>query len=482
MTARRDHLRPVPAGGPRRAVLYRRVSALMGRSGEQFMSPDLQLHAMRDMARRRDLVEVEVIDDIDVSGRTFARDGIQRVLAMARHREIDVVAFYDLARLGRNVKESLRVIEELRDLGVAVMSANEQIDDSPEGQFQLTIWLGLAQLYSDQIGRRWREVQAHRASRGLAQGPAPLGLQKEAGRLVPDDLAPAVARVFRDYAAGRLISHVARDFSLARGKRTDLVVIKRMLANPVYVGQVRLGGQLFPGAHDPLVTQAVWRRVQQRLEIDAHTPARILSGENPLAGLVICAHCLRRMRMQAENRAAGIVRLRCDGKDKIGDCRGPGAPLLADVEAAIVAKLREEYAGVALDLGKIEERRARASLAKVDASRLRREVDRFDAALRKLREEWATTGMTAAEYTELRRQLEQDRASVVVALAEAERQSGPVLPRGRVPVTAAILDRWDRLTAEEKRRALLRTVRVATLRQAERWREPVADRLDVDLL
>lgn len=476
------HLRPVPADGPRRAVLYRRVSALMGREGERFMSPDLQLGAMRDMARRRDLLEVRVIDDIDVSGRTFVRSGIQQVLEMARRREIDVVAFYDLARLGRNVRESLRVIEELRDLGVAVMSANEQIDDSPEGQFQLTIWLGLAQLYSDQIGRRWREVQAHRAGRGLAHGPAPLGYRRQDGKLVADDLGPAVAKAFRDYAAGQLVSRIARDFSVARGRRTDLVVVKRMLANPVYVGQVRLGANTFPGEHQPLVTQPLWQRVQRRLEQDGRTPSRLLGGDNPLAGLVLCAHCHRRMRMQAENRAAGIVRLRCDGKDKLNDCTGPGAPLLVDVEAAIVAKLREEIGAEQVDVGKVVERRARATRARTDSARLRRERDAIDAALSKLNREWAATGMSNDERDMTARDLRADREALSVAIDQAERVVAAAPRRGQVPVSMGLLDRWDRLTVEEKRRTLLATVRVATLRQATRWREPVVDRLDVDLL
>lgn len=479
-------LRAVPDPNGRRTVFYRRVSALMGRGGDQFISPDLQLAAMRDMARRRDLLEVQVVDDIDVSGRTFQRAGIQRVLDLARRRELDVVAVYDLSRLGRNTAESLRVIGELRDLGVAVMSTVEQIDDSPEGQFQLGIWLGLAQLRSDQIARTWRDVHRHRASKGLAHGPAPLGYVRVGGRLEVDEVfAPAVRRVFRDYAHGAAVRSIARSFTATTGRRVELVTVKRMLRNPVYVGQVRLAGETFAGVHEPLVGRELWLRVQRRLERDGLTPSRLLTGENPLAGLVLCAHCHRRMRMHSgrENGVDGpVVRLRCPGKDEVGDCVGPGAPLLAHVEAAIVAKLRTVRGADELDVAGVLERRARAGRARVDASRLRRQRDEMDAALAKLAREWATTGMPATEYQATAAGLRRDRDEVLLALAESERVVDAVPRSGRMAVSSALLDRWDRLTSEEKRRTLLATVRVATFRQATRWREPVADRLDVDLI
>src|SRR5207248_2721737 len=147
--------------------------------------------AMRDLAARRGLREVMVVEDIDVSGRTFQRAGIQRILEMARSREVDVVALYDLSRLGRNTAESLRTIKELRELGVSVVSTVEQIDDTPEGQFQLGVFLGMAQLYSDQVGRRWQQVITHRAEQGRVHASRPAVGYRRVGRDIEPD--PTVA-------------------------------------------------------------------------------------------------------------------------------------------------------------------------------------------------------------------------------------------------------------------------------------------------
>jgi site-specific DNA recombinase len=111
---------------PRRVVAYRRVSALMGRGGDDFHSPDVQLQAIRRVTTG--MVEVAVIDDIDRTGRHFAREGIDKIRALAEAGHLDVLAVYDVSRLGRNVRESLAFLSRLADRGVTIVSACEQVD------------------------------------------------------------------------------------------------------------------------------------------------------------------------------------------------------------------------------------------------------------------------------------------------------------------------------------------------------------------
>lgn len=152
-----------------------RVSALMGREGETFHSPDLQTAALRRHVGPLGLREVGVVSDLDRTGRTFSREGLDEIRRMVDAGQVDVVAVYDLSRLGRNVREALEFIKWLDDRGVSVVSTVEKIDDSPEGKFFLTQFLGMAQLYSDQIGRRWAEVIAARARQGHHHSGVPRG-------------------------------------------------------------------------------------------------------------------------------------------------------------------------------------------------------------------------------------------------------------------------------------------------------------------
>lgn len=478
-------LRAVPEGGGNRAVLYIRVSALMGRDGEDFHSPAMQTKAARDLIGRRGLREVEVVEDIDVSGRTFARAGIQRVLALARARQIDVVALYDLSRLGRNTAESLRTIAELRDLGVSVVSTVEQIDDTPEGQFQLGVFLGMAQLYSDQISRRWRQVIEHRHEQGLFHGSVPpTGYRRDGRMIVPDPvLAPLVVEVFTRYAAGERIWTIAQSWRSATGRNSVYVVLKRMLANPVYVGRVELNGRVLPGVHEPLVSEAVWRRVQARLAADARTPSRRLAVANSLAGLVVCDQCDRPLQMHYDKkrRVGGGAVLQCRGARELRDCRGPGAPLLEEVEAAVLDEIDAELAGITLDLDASRaERRAQHARATVDVRRLRKQLAETDAALGRLAADRARRVITVEEHATAVGLLREERERLAGTLAAAERvKAAPVRPEGVVRLARALRGRWPRMTAEEKNVALRQVVEQVRVARAVSYRQPVVERVEV---
>ena len=358
-------LTTVPQPSGQRAVAYLRVSAVMGRRG---------------------LVEVDVIRDIDVSGRHFNREGLNRVLAMARARQVDVVALYDLSRLGRNTGESLRVITELRAMGVSIASTVEQIDDTPEGQFMLGQFLGMAQLYSDQLGRRWSENARWRAEQGRYHGSRPpLGYLLVPGKgLEPDPvLGPRIVDVFTRYAAGARMADIVAAFNRARppGEASSAHVLKRALRNPVYVGRVRLHGLEHAGVHEPLVDAALWGRVQQRLEQDRTVPPRRLAVAYSLTGLVVCDGCGYRLTMAAPGRARAArgdgPRAECNRHARFHDCpsAGVGRPAVADIEQAVLDLVRARAAALRLDPAVRASRAAGKARAAADVRRLTRDLE-----------------------------------------------------------------------------------------------------------
>jgi site-specific DNA recombinase len=275
--ARRKRKAPTgDAGG--RVVLYVRVSELMGRGGETFHSPEIQITEMRQAATRSGLKEVAVVDDIDVSGQTFSRRGIDQIRTMVEHGQVDVVAVHDLSRLGRNLAESLTFIRWLRDRDVAIMSAQERIDDSPEGQYMIGQWLALAELVGAQIGRKWAQVIRRLAENGQHHGVLPTGYHRVDGALeVHPVMGPAITRAFADYAGNRPMGAILDDLAAANGRRLWRSSVKTMLRRRVYLGRVQLDSKLggmvdAPGRHQPLTDQETWDLVQARLDRDAKLP------------------------------------------------------------------------------------------------------------------------------------------------------------------------------------------------------------------
>lgn len=479
---------------PGRAVIYRRVSALMGRGGDDFHSPDLQSAAVRRHLGPLGLREVGVVDDIDVTGRTFAREGLDKIRAMVENREVDVIAVYDLSRLGRNAGEALRFIKWLRDHNVGIISTVEKIDDSPEGQFILGQFLLLAEMYSNQLGRRWSELIAHRARAGKAHGAVlPIGYQRGPDGIEVDPvLGPAVTDVFRRYADGEPGSALARRLAAARGTPTRLQQVKRLLTNPFYLGKVALwGGKtrtskskpilLVDGEHPALVGQDIWDRVQDRARRASYTPARLLAVSHELVSLVFCGHCEQRMqRHEAPEKGHRTVRLRCGQHlAKSGGCEGCGAPRLDEVVEVVLDRLRKRVARIRQDatsLLVVDSERARAA---GDIARLEHEIAETRRAETRVTDGWARGKVTDESYRTLTAQYQAQEKELRAQVDELRRVSDRPASAAYVTLVEKLLAMWPRMDAEQRNRALRDVILRVVVRRSERWREPVDDRVEV---
>lgn len=481
------HLSPVPDQGDR-TVLYVRVSALMGRDGETFHSPELQTRAMRDLISRRGLREVAVVEDIDVSGRTFAREGIQRILIMARAHQVDVVALYDLSRLGRNTAESLRTIAELRELGVTVVSTIEQIDDTPEGQFQLGVFLGMAQLYSDQISRRWTQVHDHRASQGLDHGgAAPLGyVRGSGGQLAVDPVwGPRVREIFQRYANGDTLRQISIDMIAIGCPVRSVPGYRGILTSPVYRGMLMRRGVAIPARHERLIGDALWRKVQRRRARDAQTPSRVLERTWSLAGLVWCVHCDGRIKKHTSvSHRGGVTRrsvgLVCARRSETGNCEGIGAPRLAAVEAEVLVKVRERVSLGVVDEGGRLDAKARKATARSEATRLRREITALERALGRHAAARAKGTLSDAAYVAGAKELEDSMRELHARLDAAEAVEDVVTPRQSHRAMERLLELWGEAAPVERGMLLAPIVRAVRVRRAEYVKEPISDRVDVE--
>lgn len=480
-------LRSVPGPESRRTVFYIRISKLGDRHGDAFHSPALQLEAMQRVADARGLLHVATVEDIDKTGRTFAREGVQKVMAMARAGEIDVVAVLNLSRFGRAAGESLRYISDLRDLGVRIVSTTENIDDSPEGQYLLGTFLGMAQLYSDQVGRQWQQVITRRAQQGRFHGSNPptgyrLLPRAEGGGLIPDPvMAEQVAEAFARYARGHLVSHIARDLADRKGGALAVVTLKQMLRNPVYIGLVSMNGVDYPGLHVPLVERPVWDAVQRRLARDAQTPSRALATAHSLAGLVKCAHCGHSLHLHVEPARPGktkqdVARLMCRKtiSGRKNPCQGVGYPPVGKVEAALLPALAAHLDR--LDSGRMDDpvwlnAHGRRKQAGKDITAARKELVKVEAGLLNLTRAHALGDVTKAAYDLTAPDLERQADALRRQVEDSQEVQAAPPPRELVKAGRALLAAWGPLTVSERNRALRMFIVKVEVRRAAVWRE-----------
>lgn len=438
-----------------RAWVYGRVSELMGRTGDTFHAPEMYEKDGEAYAASRGWEIVGRSLDLDRTGTNFNREHYIAAYEAAGRGEYDVLIVPNISRFGRNVFESLRHIAQLREWGVKVVSCTEPFDETPYGEYMLIQRLNDAQLYSRQVGENWRKVHRHLLERGQHHGRAPFGYRRESvtdpdtgkvlrhrGPLLVDDEAAGVVRdVFAAYADGLPGAEVIRLLRSRSRLRTNRGNLRKLLGNVAYIGQVQYGGQVRPGAHERIVDDATWDRVQARLRVDAGRAPRDVAPSHALSGAVRCGECGGSVERNFDGRSK-VWRLRCSNRTYYRTCDGVGAPRYDDVERVVLSRLIAWAGHVAArpprpravdnpeklrrQLTGLAEKRKRLALAYADG---------MDAEVYK-----TADGELAATYDALLDKL--DRLAVATPPAE-----------GAIKV-AALAGVWGDLTGAERAQAL----------------------------
>lgn len=299
-------LRAVP-DAPLRAVDYRRVSMVGSR--EEVISPEIQGATNSDRAARDGWEVVDVLTDIDRTGRDFTRDGIQQAIAGVEEGRWQIIVVYKYDRFGRNVRDSLVNIARVEEAGGRVVSATEPFDaETAVGKYGRTNLLAVAELQSDLIGEGWRAAHRHRLARGLPHTMRPrFGYRIVDGAFEPDpETGPLLVECYRRYIAGETPRRIA-DWLNAMGSRTtagrrwSANTLRPLLASGFAAGYLysRKTGQHTDGAHEPLIDQRTWKAYQRRHDEVTMTPPRTRGRPRPLTGLVVCRECGAAMRWWA---------------------------------------------------------------------------------------------------------------------------------------------------------------------------------------
>ena len=128
------------------AVIYARYSS--DRQTEQ--SIEGQLRDCYEYAQRNDIVVVDKYIDRAMTGTNDNREDFQRMLKDSDKKAWDYVLVYKLDRFSRNKYESAIHKKTLKDNGVKVLSAMENIPDTPEGIILESLLEGMNVYYSEE--------------------------------------------------------------------------------------------------------------------------------------------------------------------------------------------------------------------------------------------------------------------------------------------------------------------------------------------
>jgi len=243
-------------------------------------------------------------DDGGISGGTMERPGLQRLLADIREKLVDVVVVYKVDRLTRSLADFAKMVEVFDSHGVSFVAVTQQFNTTTSmGRLTLNVLLSFAQFEREVTGERIRDKIAASKKKGIWMGgTVPLGYDWCERRLVVNPAEAATVRlIFERYlrlGSVRLLKEelsrdgivskvrVSKKGSQSGGQPFGRGALYELLANPIYLGEIRHRRVRHPGQHQAIVDKVIWEQVQERLRKQAvhHRRLDAKGVSSPLAG------------------------------------------------------------------------------------------------------------------------------------------------------------------------------------------------------
>lgn len=435
-----------PTTATRRAVLYLRVSSA-GQVNTDYDPEGLSIPAQRQACERQveRMGDVKIVGEYVEPGRTATnvegRPAFQAMMQRLKDSgDVDLVIVYKVSRLNRDWIQAATTIDKIQKRGARIVSATENIDDTPAGQLTLGLLSAVNAFRSAEDGADIRYKLGEKAKRGGTIGYAPLGYlnvrEKFEGRnvaiVVPDpERAPLVQQAFDLFATGQYTVRQLRAEMTARGLRTrpgkhparppSEEALRRMLTNRYYLGKLLYNGEEYDGRHPALVTDEVFGRVQEVIASRRHADERRRIHHHYLKGILWCGDCqargqsFRLVLTMAKGNGGHYRYFFCRGRQDHQGCTAPFLPV-EDVEEAIA----QHYATLRFDADLIEKVTASVKEVLADehaATRLARDQARTELARLDVREEnlldlAADGDLPQAKIRQRLRDIEAQRAAI----------------------------------------------------------------------
>lgn len=286
-----------------RFCLYARKSS---ESDErQAMSIESQINEMKILAERESLFIKEVRQESHSAKSSGLRPVFNQLLIDIRAGEFDAILTWAPDRLSRNAGD-LGTLVDLMDQGKlrTIRTFSQSFSDNPNEKFLLMILCSQAKLENDNRGINVRRGMRAKCEAGWRPNIAPLGYLNvmNYNRIsyveIDKDRAPIIKQMFTRVAeekhSGRTLKRWLDriKFTTRSGKQIALSKVYGILKNTFYYGEFEFGGKIYKGSHEPLITKAIFDKVQKQLMVPEKEWHKKIF---PFRSLCTCGSCGERI-------------------------------------------------------------------------------------------------------------------------------------------------------------------------------------------
>lgn len=248
------------------AVVYARYSS----DNQTEQSIEGQLRVCKEYAERNDILIVDTYIDRAMTGTNDNRPDFQRMLRDSYKKEWDYVLVYKFDRFSRNKYETTIHKHTLQLNGVKVLSAMENIPDSPEGVILEALLEGMNQYYSAELAQKVkRGMNESRLKGNFAGGKLPYGYKLDGKKIVIDEAkAETVRYIYKQYSLNfpvrAIINDLAEKGILSNGKPFKQNNIYKILKNERYTGIYKIEDKVYDKYYPQIIDKETFQTVQEK--------------------------------------------------------------------------------------------------------------------------------------------------------------------------------------------------------------------------
>ena len=302
------------------AVIYARYSC----DAQTEQSIEGQLRVCEDYAQKNDIMILDTYIDRAMTGTNDMRPDFQRMIRDSAKRQWTYVLVYKLDRFSRNKYEAIVHKNTLKNNGVRVLSAMENIPDSPEGIILESLLEGMNQYYSAELAQKVKRGMRETRLKGNYQGGhLPYGYVARDRKVVIDEEKAEVVRfIFEEFSRGVIVKDIISSLTakgiLHRGKPFPMNTIYGILKNEKYSGTYMLRDEVVDKIYPPIISEELYKRVRAKVDANRYGK-RSIAVVYLLRQKMKCGYCGESMIAECGTSERGYRRYyyKCHGRKNL---------------------------------------------------------------------------------------------------------------------------------------------------------------------
>ena len=254
------------------AVIYARYSS----DSQTEQSIEGQLRVCQDYAQRNDILILNTYIDRAMTGTNDNRPDFQQMIKDSANKDFQYVIVYKTDRFSREKYALATYKKKLKDNGVKLLSATENIPDSPEGIILESVIEGMAEYYSAELSQKVRRgMNETRLKGNFTGGNIIYGYKVENHKVIVDEEKAEVVRfIYEQYSIGTYVKDIISTLTERRifnkGKPFARNTIYNILKNEKYAGIYRFNDEVFDNMYPAIVPTEIYDKVRKKTDINKY--------------------------------------------------------------------------------------------------------------------------------------------------------------------------------------------------------------------